>query len=209
MKKTKIKILEAARILFNEQGYSAVTIRMIAKAMNISSGNLNYHFKTREEILEALYFEMVSSFDERVASLKDDEISFKSIQEDMEESLKQMMKYRFIWTDLYNLLRLNAKIKSHFEKVYAERYQGFSYLISYLQNKTWMKDFSSKIEERLLIERMINLGNTGLYNSFLYKQELDKEEVRHQSNSLLFALYPYLTKEGKTVFMKEVDVWGE
>ena len=209
MKKTKIKILEAARTLFNEQGYSAVTIRMIAQVMNISSGNLNYHFKTREEILEALYFEMVSSFDERVASLKDDEISFKSIQEDMEESLKQMMKYRFIWTDLYNLLRLNAKIKSHFEKVYEERYQGFSYLISYLQNKTWMQHFGSKIEERLLIERMINLGNTGLYNSFLYKQELDTEEVRHQSNSLLFALFPYLTEEGKAVFMKEVDVWGE
>ena len=69
MVKKKKLILEAARTLFNERGYSQVTIRMIAVKLNMSSGNLNYHYKKREDIFEALYFEMVSEFDERIKYL--------------------------------------------------------------------------------------------------------------------------------------------
>jgi AcrR family transcriptional regulator len=43
---------------------------MIALELNMSSGNLNYHFKKREDIFEALYFEMVLEFDERIESLR-------------------------------------------------------------------------------------------------------------------------------------------
>ena len=49
---------------------------MIAVELKISSGNLNYHFKNREDVLEALYFEMVSEFDSRVNQLGETEISF-------------------------------------------------------------------------------------------------------------------------------------
>ena len=66
MSKKKKLILDTAKALFNEKGYHNVTIRMIALKMNMSSGNLNYHFKKREDIFEALYFEMVSEFDERI-----------------------------------------------------------------------------------------------------------------------------------------------
>ena len=72
MSKKKKLILEAARTLFNERGYSQVTIRMIALELNMSSGNLNYHFKKREDIFETLYFEICrfSSHDASPESMK-------------------------------------------------------------------------------------------------------------------------------------------
>ena len=66
MNNTKEKILAAALKLFNEFGYSNVTIRMIASDLGISSGNLNYHFSNRIEILEALYFQMELVIDSRM-----------------------------------------------------------------------------------------------------------------------------------------------
>lgn len=116
MKNTRDKILNAARNLFNKQAYSNVTIRMIAKELQISSGNLNYHFKKKEEILEALYFEMVAEFDARVENLNKTEFDLETVYHDIKISMERMLYYSFFWTDLYNLLRANKKIKKHFKK---------------------------------------------------------------------------------------------
>jgi AcrR family transcriptional regulator len=63
---TKSKILATALKLFNELGLAKVTLRNIAKKMGISQGNLCYHFKKREDILEALYHQLVTLMDEVV-----------------------------------------------------------------------------------------------------------------------------------------------
>ncbi|HED09125.1 MAG TPA: TetR/AcrR family transcriptional regulator, partial [Caldithrix abyssi] len=63
MKDTREKILHTALTLFNRQGLPRVTLRAIAKEMGISQGNLNYHYKKRDEIIEALYFQLVARID--------------------------------------------------------------------------------------------------------------------------------------------------
>jgi AcrR family transcriptional regulator len=54
---TRQKILAAAKKLFNERGYDAVSIQDIAGALGISKGNLTYHFKKKEHIVEAIITE--------------------------------------------------------------------------------------------------------------------------------------------------------
>jgi AcrR family transcriptional regulator len=49
----KHEILQAARQLFNERSYNEVTMRDIADAVGISVGNLTYHFKRKDLIMEA------------------------------------------------------------------------------------------------------------------------------------------------------------
>lgn len=196
-KNTKSKILTEARNLFNEMGYSNVTIRMIALQLKMSSGNLNYHFKTREDILEALYFEMVETFDARIEQLGEHEITLETIAQDMYKSLDRMIAYRFFWTDLYNLLRSNEKIKAHFEGVYSSRYKGYEFLFEYLHQKGIIRDFEFTSERQFLIERMIGFSNTWLYNSFIYDITVDDNYIRHQTTNLLMMLYPYFTDFGK------------
>lgn len=205
MRNTKEKILETSRLLFNELGYSQVTIRMIALELKMSSGNLNYHYKKREDILEALYFEMVAVFDERVAQLENQKISLAMIKTDIKTSMERMVLYQFFWTDLYNLLMLNKSIKTHFQNAYKDRKQGSHLLFKMMIKENLLQKESFQNEYDFLIERMISFSNTWLYTSSLYqKEEISDEYIDRQATILLSMLFPYLTDVGKVEFEKVV-----
>ena len=53
-------ILDTARRLYNERGLSNVTIRQIAQEMNISSGNLTYHFEKRGDLVKGIFQDLIS-----------------------------------------------------------------------------------------------------------------------------------------------------
>ncbi|WP_420573321.1 TetR/AcrR family transcriptional regulator [Kordia sp.] len=197
MSKTKEKILSISRMLFNTHGYSNVTIRMIAIEAKMSSGNLNYHFKKRDDILEALYFEMVAVFDRRIKQLNTTEITLETVKEQIVSGLQRMIDYRFFWTDLYNLLKLNTKIKSHFLNAHKERTKGYHYLFEILIGKKILNDFAFDRESSFLIERMINYSNTWLYNSFVYEIEINDDDIIQYAQNLMGILYPYFTDLGK------------
>jgi AcrR family transcriptional regulator len=197
MKNTKQNILDTAKQLFNEFGYSNVTIRMIASKLGMSSGNLNYHFQKREDILEALYFEMVAVFDERVRKFSPEEVTFKSIQADMISSMERMVEYRFFWTDLYHILKTNENIRTHFEKVKADRLNGYHKLFKVLRQHGLLNKNSFKNEYELLAERMVDYSNTWLYASELYENTKAVKEIIHKASFQLFSMMiPYMTTEG-------------
>jgi len=52
---TRDLILDVALVLLNERGESVVTSVDLAHEMNISPGNLYYHFKGKEQVVEELY----------------------------------------------------------------------------------------------------------------------------------------------------------
>ena len=53
----RAEIVRAASRLFAEKGYSATTIRDIAKAVDMQSGSPFYHFKTKHDMLKAVVLE--------------------------------------------------------------------------------------------------------------------------------------------------------
>lgn len=201
MSKTREKILATSRALFNEKGFSNVTIRMIAEEMGISSGNLNYHFSKREDILETLYFEMVEAFDARVRALPDTQFTMNRILGDITASMERMVEFRFIWTDLYNLLKLRTSIREHFEKVLIARTEGTRFMFSVLMQEGTLKQPEFEGEHERLIERMISFSNSWLYASILYTtNNVDQDYINKQAFILLSMLYPYLTQKGKEEF---------
>jgi TetR/AcrR family transcriptional regulator, transcriptional repressor for nem operon len=51
---TRVQIVEAADRLFYERGFEATTFGDIASATGLSRGNFYYHFRTKDEILDAV-----------------------------------------------------------------------------------------------------------------------------------------------------------
>lgn len=52
--KTRDKIILAVEELIASKGVNSFSLRDIAKYLNISTGSLYYHFKTKDEIISAI-----------------------------------------------------------------------------------------------------------------------------------------------------------
>nr|HML49665.1 helix-turn-helix domain-containing protein [Clostridia bacterium] len=53
----KPHIRAAAEALFQAQGFGNVSMRDVASAAGISVGNLTYHYKKKEDLIEAVVLE--------------------------------------------------------------------------------------------------------------------------------------------------------
>lgn len=51
---TRARIVEAADVLFYQQGFEKTSFADIADAVQLSRGNFYYHFKTKDDILDAV-----------------------------------------------------------------------------------------------------------------------------------------------------------
>ena len=69
---TKQKIIKEALTLFAENGYSDVYVSDIAQAVGIKAPSLYKHFKSKQEIFNAILEEMKKSYTEQAAMLKID-----------------------------------------------------------------------------------------------------------------------------------------
>ncbi len=61
---TKQRIIEAAISLFNTNGIANVRLTQISDEVGISVGNLAYHYKNKEAIVEAVYAQLIEEFAE-------------------------------------------------------------------------------------------------------------------------------------------------
>lgn len=64
---TKFEIIKAATHMFLEVGYSKTSPQMMAKELKISTGNLTYHYPTKEHLL-AVLVEMLCEFQMKLIS---------------------------------------------------------------------------------------------------------------------------------------------
>lgn len=61
-KNTRDDILNMARTLFGENDYNSISIKNIAVALGISTGNLTYYFKRKEDLALALVEQQYESY---------------------------------------------------------------------------------------------------------------------------------------------------
>lgn len=57
----KEKLLKVALTLFSQKGYSAVSIREIAKKANVNAANISYHFGSKFGLYKALFEKVLNS----------------------------------------------------------------------------------------------------------------------------------------------------
>ncbi|MFK3797977.1 TetR/AcrR family transcriptional regulator [Pseudomonas sp. NPDC088444] len=101
--KTRDRILECALLLFNQQGEPNVSTLEIANELEISPGNLYYHFHGKEPLVMALF----ERFQVELAPLLDPPADARLEAEDywlfLHLIVERLSHYRFLFQDLSNL----------------------------------------------------------------------------------------------------------
>ncbi|MEL6676339.1 MAG: TetR/AcrR family transcriptional regulator [Bacteroidota bacterium] len=95
---TKEKIMAEATRYFNEVGFGAVTLFELARELNMSRGNLAYHFKDKEALLAAIAGQMWQKI-ERERSKSRQLPSFENLHNEVQLYYKFQREYAFIFLD--------------------------------------------------------------------------------------------------------------
>lgn len=201
MANTKQNILDKSKELFNLNGIQATTLRQIALALNMSQGNLNYHFKTKQDIVEALYFELVQKMDAEMASMTLQFSALTILYHSAENSMRIFYQYRFLMRDMYLILRESEKIKTHYVHLQEGRKKQFRNLFEFMIQKEVLRREEFLNEYDRLYERMNILGDNWINAFELFKTD-QNDPIKYYQNLLFEMIYPYLTVEGKKQFME-------
>lgn len=200
MGKTKDKILSTALDLFNSQGMAKVTLRTIAQTIGISQGNLNYHFKRREDIVEALYFEIVEGINEAIANSIKPNNPLEGVFLTTRTIMLTFYKYHFFLLDFVLIMRAHKKIKIHYQKLIKQRETEFLGMIEILIDKGLIRKPLFSDEYNNLFKRFQILSDFWMSSVVVKKGKVTKASVNEYSETIYQSIFPYLTLKGQELY---------
>lgn len=185
--------------LFNKEGLKDVTLRQIAKAMNISQGNLNYHYRAKSDIVSALYFQLVDRMNIEMSQLVQNQPIMSFLSKSSLISMRVLFEYRFITKDLYAVLDSDEELKQHYVGLQKMRKQQFLMLFENMIEGGLLRPEELNNEYERLYERMNILGDNWI-NAAALLRDNSKSIVDYYHSLLFEVIYPYLTERGKEEF---------
>lgn len=120
--KTKDRILHTSLALFNEEGEADTTTIDIANEMDISPGNLYYHFKGKDQIIAELFHQYEQALSHTLTAPIEQPLSAdRSHVEDnwyyLYVVMEEMYQYRFLYHNLDNILQRYPDVKRGFKRL--------------------------------------------------------------------------------------------
>ncbi|MFK7933540.1 MAG: TetR/AcrR family transcriptional regulator [Saprospiraceae bacterium] len=200
MSKTKQKILVASLDLFNTYGMANVSQRRITEQLQISPGNLTYHFKKKEDIETALYFALVEEFDQLFATVLQTNIPIENIVQMMGQIFDIMKKYRFVFLDFAHLLRTHEVVANHYRQLTELRYQQFTFIFDYLIQGGFLRPAELPDEYGQFYLRMQILADFYLVNAEILRQQT--ADTKSFEQLFFYHIHPYLTKKGRKLLQQ-------
>jgi AcrR family transcriptional regulator len=113
-RRTRERILETALALFNRDGEPNVTTADIADEMNISPGNLYYHFRNKDDIIGELHAALERSVAPLLAGPSERAANVEDVWLFLHLLFERMWQYRFFYRDLDEITSRNPKLAARF-----------------------------------------------------------------------------------------------
>lgn len=112
-RRTRERILATALSAFNDFGEPKVTTSAIADALNISPGNLYYHFRNKDAIIDALFEQFEGRLSELLDAPPPPAITFEDAWLFIHLLLETIWQYRFVYRDLNDLAARSRRLALH------------------------------------------------------------------------------------------------
>ncbi|WP_342607976.1 TetR/AcrR family transcriptional regulator [Vibrio tritonius] len=112
--KTKDRIVYAALELFNDNGERSITTNHIAAHIDISPGNLYYHFRNKQEIVREIFKLYSAELIERFTPLQGQYESLTLLKHYLDSIFNLMWRYRFFYANLPDILQRDDQLHAEY-----------------------------------------------------------------------------------------------
>jgi len=108
---TRNRILVTSLLLFNEHGEPRTTTNQIADEVDISPGNLHYHFRRKEQVVDALLDEFQADARRVLQAPPEGDVSIDDFWMFLHLLLECTAAYRFLFRDLEALAESYPRVR--------------------------------------------------------------------------------------------------
>lgn len=204
--KTKDKILIMAIKMYNESGIQGVTSRHIAAELGISHGNLDYHYKTKEDIILAIYEKMRKEMSESYGARKQGTSSLEHFHILLLQLEEFQYKYRFFNLDVLEVSRSYPSVSQIIQETFLKRRKQTLDLFREAIIDGFLEPLDSTELERL--EHIIRM----IITFWLSQREVLAAYKFSEKGEMIKTIYtlilPYLTEKGIKEQNRAKDLYG-
>lgn len=112
--KTRDKIVLASLELFNEHGERTITTNHIASHLGISPGNLYYHFRNKEDIINSIFTLYESHLESGFKPYDDVPVSIDLLIGYFDAMFYTLWQFRFMYANLADILSRDQQLKKRY-----------------------------------------------------------------------------------------------
>ena len=116
-RQTRQRILDTSLAMFNGQGEPNVTTNHIADELEISPGNLYYHFRNKDDIIEHLFQRYEERMDSALVAPEGRLPNLEDIWLQLHLVFECIWEYRFLYRDLVDILSRNRQLRMRFARI--------------------------------------------------------------------------------------------
>jgi AcrR family transcriptional regulator len=204
-RRTRERIVETSRTLFNVAGERHTTSADIAAEMGISPGNLYYHFRNKTAIVATLF----SEYDARVRLVLDVPSERVPNLEDLwfllHHVFEAMWEYRFLYRDLDEVTTNDAKLGRAFGKLVRDVAATFMTLCETMRQVGRMH--ASAREIAMLGDNVALVATFWMPFRKLMSTSGDDpvEDIALAASQVLALVAPYLDGDGRALLDRIAD----
>jgi AcrR family transcriptional regulator len=191
-RQTRVRILEASLAMFNAQGEPNVTTNHIADELGISPGNLYYHFRNTDDIVEHLFAQYEARLDGALVLPDGRAPDLEDIWMQLHQVFESLWEYRFLYRDLVDILARNRKLKLRFARIMDRAAASASELLGGLVRAGVMR--ASADEVRALAENILLIATFWMnFNAVRGgKPQADEAALQRGIHQVMMLVAPFL-----------------
>jgi AcrR family transcriptional regulator len=210
-RRTAQRILEVTLDLFNRFGEPNVSTTLISAELNISPGNLYYHYPAKDELINALYNGFEGSIT-KVLNASDEVRDVEDAWFFLHSVFEITWSYRFLYRDLNDLLSKNRHLETHFQTLLKAKIVAMQAMLSSM-NRAHVLNIDSRELEATATNMVVILT---YWLSYEYVR--DPRRALEPANAetamvrgghhVLNTLAPYLVPEQRAHLLELVGTYG-
>ena len=188
---TQLRILQTALELFNAHGTAAISATRIAERSGISKSNLQYHFRNKREIIFAVFQQAIQEMD---SGWYRDHLapSLEHMAAMYVRQLQLILKYRFFYREMADLLRQDPQLRKRFADNRERRIRELEKFMMALQSRGLMRFPPDPRRLRAIIDVTWIVNENWLNYMDYHDREVTVEAMLEGYSEILEVLRPYL-----------------
>lgn len=211
-RRTRERILELSLRLFNEFGEPNITTTIIAEEMGISPGNLYYHFRNKDDIVNSIFIQFEGEINRMLSVPADRRPNIEDVWLYLHLLFELAWRYRFFYRDLSDLLSRNRKLELQFKEIYKHKIHVARQLCEGMRSDGALQASDREIEamaSNIVVVASYWLSYEYVLNPRKYtEQQVMAETLMRGCYQVLSLIGPYLRGDTHALFLKLVEEYS-